>query len=89
MISKETSLYNKLLEIKEELNFKPFTLESGLDKKLERTNNNYIFTLKKNCEYILSRNNYKAIKAIEKYNNKKENEDEEESKCGFIETYWN
>lgn len=61
-------------------------LEEGLNIKLGRTERNYEDAVKRNCMYILSRNNYKAMMAIDRYNKWKEkNQDEEESNYGFIE----
>lgn len=82
MISRENSrLYNILLQIKKDLVEDPETLKKGLDKKLNRSESNYEKSIIKNCEYILSRNSYKALMTIDRYNKRKErNNYEEETK---------
>ena len=84
------TLRDKLLEIRNEL--KPVKdvekiFDDGLEMKLGRSEDNYQKAIKKNCEYILSRSNYKAIMAIDRYNRYKErHKDEQKDNYGFIET---
>lgn len=80
------SIYSKLLEIKKELEKcekeKSKVLQYGIDLKLNRTTNLYNKAVELNCDYILSRSNYKALKAMDRYNKKKEKIDE--NNWGFI-----
>ena len=82
------SLYKKLLKIKEELNLmeesKENILKEGIDIKLNRIEDNYNKVIEANCNYILSRSNYKVFKAIEKY--QKEKGESNEVNRGFIKT---
>lgn len=56
-------------------------------KRLQLSKENYESAIQKNCIYILSRNNLKVIKALDRYQKRKEkNNNEEEIKFGFIET---
>ena len=86
---KQNSLHDTLVEIQKELEPKGEALQKGLDKKLKRTSKAYEKAVQKNCEYILSRSNYKVLMAIDRHEKKKEkeDEDEEETNYGFIETY--
>ena len=87
MSSNEQTLYDKLIQIRSELIENANVLEEGLDKKLDRTSKAYIDAVNKNCKYILSRSNYKAIMAIDRYEKHKEKSDEKKDNYGFIETY--
>ena len=85
------TLRDKLLNIKKELylNKNPKEIiKEGIDIKLGRTEDNYNETVKKNCMYILSRSNYKAMMAIDRYTKRKDkkSKDEQEDNYGFIET---
>lgn len=60
-------------------------LVEGVNKKLGRTEREYNDAVELNCKYILSRSNYKALMAINRFNKRKEKNDEEESEYGFIE----
>lgn len=56
--------------------------------RLKNSKNNYEYLIEKNCIYILSRNNSKALKALNRYQKRKEKDNyEEENKYGFIETF--
>ena len=82
------TLREKLKQIKNELT--PQDPESifreGVNIKLGRSEDKYEDAIRKNCAYILSRNNYKAMMAIDRYNRRKEkNKDEEETNYGFVE----
>lgn len=82
------TLRGTLNQIKDELKpqDKDKILQSGVDLKLGRTEKNYEEAVKRNCMYILSRNNHKAMMAIDRYNKRKEkNQDDKESNYGFIE----
>ena len=63
-------------------------LQDGVNGKRGRTENNYNEAIKKNCTYILSRSNYKAMMAIDRYTKRKDkkSKDEQEDNYGFIET---
>ena len=63
-------------------------LQEGVELKLGRAENKYNEAIKKNCMYILSRSNYKAMMAIDRYTKRKdkENKNEQEDNYGFIET---
>ena len=83
------TLNEKLREIKTELKRIPKNeiIKDGVDTKLGRSRRNYEEAIEKNCKYILSRDNYKAMIAIARYAKKKERlNDEEEIKYGFVET---
>lgn len=86
MISRDR-LYNILVDIKEELSTDIDPLKEGVDIKLNRAENNYLEAVAKNCQYILSRNNCKAMRIINKYMSNKETDNGEETKYGFIKTY--
>lgn len=81
------TLKDKLLEMKKELVIldRNEIFENGVNIKLLRSENNYKNSVKNNCDYILSRNNYKAIMAMDRYNRWKEKKiNEEKNKYGFI-----
>ena len=84
------TLNEKLTKIKTELKRIPTNeiIKDGVDTKLGRSRRNYEEAIEKNCKYILSRDNYKAMIAISRYTKKKErlNDEEEEIKYGFVET---
>ena len=83
------TLNEKLIEIKTELIHIPKKdiIKEGVDTKLGRAQRHYEQAIEKNCKYILSRDNYKAMIAIARYTKKKERlNDEEEIKYGFVET---
>ena len=63
-------------------------LQEGVELKLGRAENKYNEAIKKNCMYILSRSNYKAMMAIDRYTKRKDkkSKDEQEDNYGFIET---
>lgn len=80
-------LYNKLLEIKRELDEASSDTESfkeGLNIKLNRIEDNYNQIVENNCDYILSRSNYKVFKALGRFEKKKEKENGEKTNRGFI-----
>lgn len=82
------TLRDKLNEINKELIKIPRDkiFNDGVNVKLERSQDNYSTIIEKNCKYIMSRNNYKAMMAIDRYNKRKEKKgNEEENKYGFIE----
>lgn len=83
-------IYDKLMDIREELSSKNDdvdALKEGLKIKLDRIEYNYNRTIEDNCNYILSRSNVKVFKALQRFNNRKEKEgNEEESNWGFIES---
>ena len=55
--------------------------------KLGASAKHYQEVVEKNCRYILSRNNHKALMCIERYNKRKEKQNyEQENKIGFIDT---
>ena len=86
-----TNTYKKLISIKKELNncitFKDTILQNELDKKLTKIDELYNKTIELNCDYILSRSNYKVLKTIDRYNKKKEKTNNENKfNRGFIET---
>ena len=81
------TLHDKLLDIKSELVYRnPKELfDEGVNIKLVRSQNNYTKALKENCDYILSRSNYKAMMAIDKHTRYKEkNKNEKKSNYGFV-----
>lgn len=53
-------------------------LDEILTKKLDRSYNNYVERLTLKINYILSRNNYKVIKAINKMKSEQEKSKEED-----------
>lgn len=58
-----------------------------VEKRLTLSKQNYEDAVQKNCIYILSRSNLKVIKALDRYQKRKEkNNNEEENKFGFIES---
>lgn len=81
-----SKLRNRLLSIKYDLegadNMDP--LNEGLNIKLDRTEHNYQQNIIKNCNYILSRNNCKAILALSKYMEQQEKENGEKIKYTSI-----
>ena len=83
-------IYDRLMDIREELSSKDDNadaLKEGLKIKLDRIEYNYNRTIEDNCNYILSRSNVKVFKALQRFNNRKEKEgNEEESNWGFIES---
>lgn len=81
------SLKETLNEIRKELTplDRNKIFEEGVNIKLGRTKENYEKAIELNCRYILSRSNYKALMAIDRYNKRKEKNNEEESEYGFIE----
>ena len=81
------TLKDKLLEIKKELVVldRDKMFEDGVNVKLLRSEDNYKKAIENNCEYILSRNNYKAIMAMDRYDRWKEKKaNEEKNKYRFI-----
>lgn len=81
-------LYNKLIRIRQELDsmFSNKNLfNEGVQVKLDRIESNYNKLVELNCDYILSRSNYKVFKAMERFRKNKENKDGEETNWGFIE----
>lgn len=81
------TLKDKLLEIKKELVIldRNEIFENGVNVKLLRSEENYKNSIENNCDYILSRNNHKAIMAMDRYNRWKEKRiNEEKNKYGFI-----
>ena len=81
------TLHDKLLNIKSELVYRnPKELfDEGVNIKLVRSQNNYTKALKENCDYILSRSNYKAMMAIDKHTRYKEkNKNDKKINYGFV-----
>lgn len=81
------TLHDKLLDIKSELVYRnPKELfDEGVNIKLVRSQNNYTKALKENCDYILSRSNYKAMMAIDKHTRYKEkNKNDKKINYGFV-----
>lgn len=79
---KLNSIANDLKPIRKES-----ILQQGIDTKLGRSQRKYQEAIEQNCRYILSRNNHKVLMAIDRYNRRKEkeNNDEKEDKYGFVE----
>lgn len=81
------TLKDKLLHIKKELIVidRNKIFEDGINAKLLRAEKNYTEAVENNCNYILSRSNYKAMMAIDRYNKWKEKKvSEKENKYGFV-----
>lgn len=81
-------LYNRLIRIRQELDSmssKKNLFNEGVQVKLDRIESNYNKLVELNCDYILSRSNYKVFKAMERFRKSKENKDGEETNWGFIE----
>ena len=81
-------LYNRLIRIRQELDSmssKKNLFNEGVQVKLDRIESNYNKLVELNCDYILSRSNYKVFKAMERFRKNKENKDGEETNWGFIE----
>ena len=81
-------LYNKLIRIRQELDSMSSNknlFNKGVQVKLDRIESNYNKAVELNCDYILSRSNYKVFKAMERFRKNKENKDGEETNWGFIE----
>ena len=75
-------IYNRLIEIKKELDLMATNknaIKEGVQLKLDRIEENYDRVVELNCDYILSRSNYKVLRALEAFQRKKEKEDEEEA----------
>ena len=69
------TVQQKLEEIKRDLYMMTAdrnTLIQGLNIKLSRIKDNYTRAIEANCNYILSRSNHKAMKALARYEKKKE-----------------
>lgn len=79
--------FNKLLDIRKELDScSKEVIKAGVDLKIGRAEYNYTKAVELNCNYILSRSNYKIFKALNRYNKKKEkSKDEKENNRGFVE----
>lgn len=69
----------------EEETLRKLVLEKILESKLERSYDNYIERLTSKINYILSRNNYRVIKAINKM--KQEEAEDSEEQLGGDEIY--
>lgn len=54
-------------------------IKDGVQLKLDRIEENYDRVVELNCDYILSRSNYKVLRALEAFQRKKEKENEEEA----------
>lgn len=81
------TLRDKLISIEKELVDldREKIYNDGVDIKLGRSEDNYQHIIEENCKYILSRSNYKAMMAIDRYNKRKEkNKDEKKNEYGFI-----
>ena len=81
-------LYNRLIRIRQELDSMSSNknlFNEGVQVKLDRIESNYNKVVELNCDYILSRSNYKVFKAMERFRKNKENKDGEETNWGFIE----
>lgn len=81
-------LYNRLIRIRQELDSmssKKNLFNEGVQVKLDRIESNYNKLVELNCDYILSRSNYKVFKAMERFRKNKENKDGEATNWGFIE----
>lgn len=81
------SLNANLTKIRKELTPIPRSkiMADGVSRKLGRSEKNYEKTVEANCRYILSRSNYKALMAVDRYEKYKEKNNETESSYGFIE----
>ena len=80
-------LYNTLYQIKKELDELSSSTDSfkqGLNIKLTRIEDNYNSIVEQNCNYILSRSNIKVLRALNRFEKKKEKEDGEKINRGFI-----
>lgn len=55
-------LYNILRDLDSSRNCLT-VLEEGVDKKLNRSLNNYLNTIKQSMEYLLARNSYRVLKS--------------------------
>lgn len=78
--------YDKLMFLKdtlEKLSSDP--LKEGIDIKLNRVAENYNRAIELNCSYILSRSNYKVFKALNRYETRREKDNESKDVRGFIE----
>ena len=85
-----SKLFYTLLSMKKELLEcslnKDELLKNGIDLKLARVEERYARIVELNCDYILSRSNYKTWKALDRFNKMKEkNRNENKSNRGFIE----
>lgn len=73
---------NNLLTIRKELNDNTFSraalLNNFLNKKLDRSLNNYETELKKTVRYLLSRDGEKVLKNIDRLKAKQQHAEEEE-----------
>ena len=75
-------LYSKLIRIRQELDSMSSNknlFNKGVQVKLDRIESNYNKVVELNCDYILSRSNYKVFKAMERFRKNKENKDGEET----------
>lgn len=82
------TLRDKLLDMEKEAKYQsPERIYSdGVNTKLTRSQKNYENNIEENCKYILSRSNYKAMMAMDRYSKWKENrKDGKEDEYGFIE----
>ena len=85
-----SKLFYTLLNMKKELLEcslnKDELLKNGIDLKLARVEERYAHIVELNCDYILSRSNYKTWKALDRFNKMKEKDgNENKSNRGFIE----
>ena len=82
----KTSLYKKLCNIKDEMDsWNKDSFQEGVDIKLNRIDENYSKAIELNCNYILSRSNYKVFKALDRYQKRKEKSGDDKVNRGFIE----
>lgn len=81
------TLKDKLISLKIEQYDPTELLINCVSTRLKISKEIYEDKVEKNCMYILSRNNYKTMKALDRYQRRKEkNNYEEENKYGFIES---
>lgn len=65
-------VYNKLITIRDELDsWTKDAFKEGVVIKLNRSESNYRKRIEENFDYILSRSNYKAFKALSKYESRR------------------
>lgn len=78
----------KLYSIKAELDSAEVasnSLKEGVDIKLDRAERRYDEIVERNCDYILSRSNYKVFKALTAYEKRRKKQDGKKNHRGFIE----
>lgn len=80
-------LYNLILSLKVKKISPAKTFSDCVKERLKNSENLYMDTINNNCIYILSRSNYKVMKALERHQkHKEENNNGEKTEFGFIES---